>query len=205
MKYFIADLHFEHERVLIGARKEHFPTIEQWNEGMIDAIRSRVTKRDTLFILGDMVMHGIKAMAKWRMRLVGDCWLIRGNHDPSVAACQRIFGKTRVRDTFDAELLGGHRCFLSHYAHAYWPSSHRGSFHCYGHNHGQREETLDALFPARRSMDVGPENIFRKLGKWGPISEVEILDLLEDQPGHDLVSFYHDLQGRYRTDSVGSH
>lgn len=204
MKYFISDLHFEHENVLIGLRREHFPTIEQWDEGMLAEIRSRVTKQDTLFILGDMVMDDRKKLAKWRSRIVGDCWLIRGNHDPSIEACQQIFGRTRVRDTFEAKLAGEHKCFLSHYPHAYWPCSHRGSFHLYGHMHGQREATLDEMFPARRAMDVGPENIYRMTGHWGPISETEILDLLADQPGHDFVSFYRDLQGCYQTGSDGN-
>jgi hypothetical protein len=43
------------------------------------------------------------------------------------------------------------RIFVSHYPHAYWPRSHKGCLHVYGHVHAEREATLDAALPGRRS------------------------------------------------------
>lgn len=199
-KYFIADLHYGHSNVRIGERAKYFPTQKDWDEGITAAILERVGKGDTLFILGDMTMDNKKTMARFRSRLVGDVWLIRGNHDPSLPACRDVFGKTRVRSTHETKIIGGHKVFMSHYPHAYWPSSHRGSFHVYGHMHGQREGTLNRLFPGRRAMDVGCENIFRTVWHWGPISEYEIVGYLGGRGGHDNVKFYEDLQGSYRSE-----
>ena len=197
MKFFIADLHLKHEAVRIGPRLKHFPTQRDWDQAMLDNILSRVTKHDTLFLLGDTVMDDRKELARFRSKLKGDIWCIRGNHDPSHKGCSSIFGFNRVRETYETKLAGEHKCFLHHYAQAYWPSSHRGAFHLYGHCHMQREETLDIAFPGRRSMDVCPENVYRIFGHWGPVSEHEILDHLGGRPGHDPVEFYINYQGKY--------
>jgi calcineurin-like phosphoesterase family protein len=83
-----------------------------------------------------------------------------------------------------------HQVFISHYPHAYWPSSHHGSFHFYGHCHTQREETLDQVFPGRRSIDVGVDNAALLFNDYIPLSERCLIDYLIQQPGHDPVSFY---------------
>ena len=43
---------------------------------------------------------------------------------------------------------GGHRVFLSHYAHRTWPGSCNGAYHFYGHSHG-------TIPHYGRSRDVG--------------------------------------------------
>lgn len=42
------------------------------------------------------------------------------------------------------------RIWLSHYAHRVWPQSHYGSFHLYGHSHGNLPDDERSL-----SFDVG--------------------------------------------------
>jgi len=91
--------------------------------------------------------------------------------------------------------VNGQRCWLSHYPHAYWPASHKGSFHLYGHTHDQREATLDAVFPGRRSHDAGLDTAFRRFGVHRPFTEMEVFDYLINRPGHDLPEFY---QGSYK-------
>jgi len=194
MRWFIADLHIDHAKVLIGSRGDAFETIEEWQDVILANINSRVEKNDQLFLLGDFAFKNIQ---KWRQRLrQGDIWLIRGNHDPSYDRCVEAFGKRNVRETFMTK-LGDTPCWLSHYAHAFWPSSHRGAYHLYGHTHGMREETLNTWMPGRRSMDVCPETIFDATARWGPINEWQILDYLRGRDGHDQVQFYKDERGEY--------
>lgn len=194
MKWFISDPHIEHEKVLVGKRREAFPTLDDWQRGFVEGVRSCVSKYDHLFILGDFIgKDDARAMAKWRRRLPGNVWLIKGNHDPSDEACARVFGAHNFRHVFMTEVCGI-PTWLSHYAHAFWPSSHRGSYHLYGHNHGMRESTLSSWMPGRRSMEVCPEVIHELTGEWRPISEEEVHAILSNRPGHDPVEFYMSKQ-----------
>lgn len=198
MRWFISDLHLDHEKVLIGIRKEHFPTLLEWSQGILEAINSSVQSGDSLYLLGDIAFHDIQ---KWRQKIrAGDLWLIRGNHDPSWSQCHNAFGRTRVRDVYQAKLCN-EPCWLSHYPHAFWPKSHYGAYHLYGHMHGQREETLDEWMPQRRSVDVCPETIYELLGRWGPINEEELLDHFKQRSGHDPVDYYRKRRGDYQRGS----
>jgi calcineurin-like phosphoesterase family protein len=152
MKWFISDLHLDNKRLFEGFRKDHFGTMEAWQEAMIDGIRRSVRKTDQLFLLGD-IAYDPKELFRWRRKMPGQVWLIKGNHDPSDAACERVFGR-QFRYGFETKIAGT-RYWLSHYPHAFWPDSHNGSCHLYGHCHGKREETLDTWMPQRRSMEGG--------------------------------------------------
>jgi len=184
MKWFTADLHLGHQQSLnFPLRKGKFPTISDWDDHVLAAISHCVSKTDTLFILGDLTF---RRLAYYRQRIKGgQVWLIKGNHDPSDKVCREVFDR-QFRQTFMTK-VDGTPTWLSHYAHAYWPSSHRGAYHLYGHTHAQREEILDKLFPNRRSMDAGVDNAYRLLGEWRPFSELEIKDYLNSRSGHDPV------------------
>lgn len=117
-----------------------------------------------------------------------DIHLIWGNHD------RQNFGKHfKTAEDVTETKIGEINVFLSHYPHAYWPASHRGSYHLYGHTHAQREETLDQLFPGRRSMDVGIDNARRILGEYRPFAFEEIHAILGLREGHDGVEYYEAL------------
>lgn len=185
LTFFTADLHIDHGTL---ANYRGFTNIGEHDQLIIDGINQRVQKNDRLFILGD-----VGNILSWLKKIIcTNLYLIQGNHDK--ASIGKLF-KT-VQDT-DVIKIGEHRVFLSHYAHAYWPMSHRGSFHLYGHTHGKREETLDNLFPERRSMDCGIDNAFRLIGSYVPFSETEIIDILGSKKGHDPLSFYHPNDPKY--------
>lgn len=192
MKWFISDLHLDHANVLVGLRGEAFSTIEGWQEHMLDAINTCVQNRDHLYLLGDFLGHdrgGARELVRWRRKIrQGQLWLIQGNHDASATACSAAFGR-QFRQVMEVKVCGV-KTWLSHYAHAFWPGSHRGHYHLYGHNHGQREATLDAWMPERRSMEVCPEVIYQLTGQWRPINEEEVHAVLSQRAGHDPLSFY---------------
>jgi calcineurin-like phosphoesterase family protein len=196
MKWFISDLHLDNKRLFEGFRKDHFGTMEAWQEAMIDGIRRSVRKTDQLFLLGD-IAYDPKELFRWRRKMPGQVWLIKGNHDPSDAACERVFGR-QFRYGFETKIAGT-RYWLSHYPHAFWPDSHNGSCHLYGHCHGKREETLDTWMPQRRSMEVSPEVLYGITSEWRPIGEMEIWAWMHDRTGHDHVSFYDKWDAYQRT------
>lgn len=169
--YFTADPHLGHTLTI----RPFSP--EDWDEHFIEQTNKVVQWDDRLFVLGDFAWRaGESYLRRIRCKNVH---LIIGNHDKMSIA--RLF-KT-CEDVAEIR-LGDQKIWLSHYAHAYWPASHRGSIHLYGHNHGRYEDILDLAFPGRRAMDVCPDRAFELFGEWRPFSQDEILTRLLARPGH---------------------
>lgn len=190
--FLTADLHFNHPAIC-GMSNRRFASVDEHDDYLISQINATVGRHDRLIIQGDVAW---KNFASLRMRI--NCkhlWLIWGNHDkasfrPCFSRCEKTLEiKVGIKGT-------QHKLFMSHYPHAYWPASHHGSLHTYGHVHDQREETLDACFPGRRSTDVGVDTAKRLLGAYRPFSEFEIIDMLTKRPGHDDVQFYEDYRAQ---------
>lgn len=184
LTFFTADLHISHG-LLANVRGLD---VNIHDELIIEGINKRVRVTDRLYILGD-----VGDIKSWLQQIVcKNLYLIMGNHDK--ASIGKLF-KT-VEDVAMVK-IGKEKVFLSHYAHAYWPMSHRGSYHLYGHTHSKREDTLDILFPDRRSMDCGVDNAYKIIGEYVPFSETEIMALLGPRKGHDPLSFYHPDEAEY--------
>lgn len=180
--YFTADTHFQHFRI-IELMNRPFQTIEEHDAQLVHFINDTVQERDRLYILGDFAMkdpEGSRALI--RCKNIIFLW---GNHDPN--KLKRVYPE--VNDVLEHK-FEDQKIFMSHYPHAYWPSSHHGSMHLYGHCHGMREATLNQLFPARRSMDCGVDEAKRLLGAYRPFSLKEIQELILQRSGHDLVEWY---------------
>lgn len=195
--HFTSDPHIAHENILaITFRK--FSSIEEHNGLMIENINRQVAKYDRLYILGDVVWGFEQSwMAQIRCK---NKHLIYGNHDKSilgkyfVSCAETAEIKLELPERWRKDEDKSVRVYLNHYANAYWPGSHRGSLHLYGHTHAQREVTLSTAFPGRRSMDVGVDAAKITLGEYRPFTDDEVLDLLMPQPGHDNLSYYRRLQ-----------
>ena len=185
MKWFTADNHFDHAKI-IGkmGRDGGYATVDDHNRALIDNLNSYVERTDFLYILGDFAFQ---RAPYWRSQIrCKNIVFVKGNHDRTLGSL-RAFGTVREQVVLK---MGADKAYLSHYPHAYWPSSHYGSFHFYGHCHRQREGTLDSLFPGRRSIDVGVDNAWHYFRCHRPFSEMELREILQDRPGHDLKEFY---------------
>ena len=155
--YYTSDQHFDHEGVL-GMNNRPFKTVEEMNDALVTATNAKVGRSDSLYILGDFAW---KRPQFHRRRITcKNIVFIIGNHDKHLAS-KNTFGT--CHDIKVAKFSTGDKVILCHYPMAYWPSSHRDAYHLYGHMHTQREETLDTLFPDRRSMDIGVPNAFALL------------------------------------------
>jgi calcineurin-like phosphoesterase family protein len=178
--FFTADIHFGHDRILQIAARGCFRSVEVHDDYLADSINVTVGAEDRLFILGDFAWRAEESYL--RQINCRNVHLIIGNHDRGRSV--KLFktaepvAEIKIRDS---------KTFLSHYPHAYWPSSHHGSFHLYGHTHDQREAILDDFWPKRRSMDVGMDTAKRLLGSYRPFSEDEIYERLRFRTGHDPV------------------
>ncbi len=138
-----ADTHFGHKKV-IKYSKRPFDSIEEMHAIIIENWNKVVHPRDVVWHLGDFCWG--RNPEQYRKPLNGQIHLCLGNHDAK--------NKNRLIPLFnwvgDVRYLKyrKERFFLSHYAHRTWRRSNRGSYHLYGHSHGD-------LPSFRRSMDVG--------------------------------------------------
>jgi calcineurin-like phosphoesterase family protein len=153
-KFFTADLHFSHHGILRYCPDTRpFKDAVEMDVAILRAINDRIDADDLLYILGDFCVGGCKEYVQHlfhsiRCRKI----LVLGNHD--VDKKGRIIRSlrdlpwnqppTHALTTTDEGCL----VHLSHYAHRVWPGSHRGSYHFYGHSHGN-------LPSIGKSIDVG--------------------------------------------------
>ena len=138
--WFTADTHFGHA---LMARMRGFTYIEEMDFELITRWNLLVEPQDTVWHLGDFAWRDAE---QYRPQLNGSIHLIRGNHDDKTSRLLRC-GFASVRDVHYLRHQS-QKIFLSHYAHRVWRSSHHGSWHLYGHSHGD-------LPDHGRSTDVG--------------------------------------------------
>ena len=77
MKYVTADTHFNHKNIL-KFRNGYGSTVEEHNETVLDKINSSCTKKDHLYILGDVIFGDDYSILERINPLVT---VIPGNHD----------------------------------------------------------------------------------------------------------------------------
>jgi len=114
---------------------------------------STITKKDTVYILGDFSLGKREETEKILDKLHGAKHLILGNHDRNIQNSTRFESISQIKsinhvvkdkDGEDTKLS----IILCHYPIASWNKKIHGSAHLYGHTHGRFQN--DGL-----SLDVG--------------------------------------------------
>lgn len=148
MDYFTADTHFGHANILKHCNRP-FANVHEMDETLLRNINRVVKPDDRLFHLGDFARNNIESYRKKiNCRRI---YLIRGNHEYSSIFDEKLF--TYVTDLYyykgniDGDSI---EIALCHYAMRTWHKSHYGSWHLYGHSHGQLADDPNSL-----SFDVG--------------------------------------------------
>ncbi|KAF3884334.1 MULTISPECIES: metallophosphoesterase family protein [Nostocales] len=153
MIWFTADTHFGHKNILEYTNRP-FSSIEEMDETLIENWNSKVSSSDRVYHLGDVGLCSPNKLRKILERLNGNIYLIRGNHDKSAEACKERFEwiedyyELTVQDSEESQ--GKQLIVLLHYAMRVWQASHYGTYHLYGHSHGQLPDD-----PTLLSFDVG--------------------------------------------------
>ena len=80
MDYYIADTHFGHEQVLNECRPQ-FKTTQEMDKFIIDNINRKMTRNDTLYIIGDFSYRSKTPPTEYLEAIKPKKVLILGNHD----------------------------------------------------------------------------------------------------------------------------
>ena len=135
MIFYIADMHFGHENVIHFDNRPFADTAEM-EKCMIGYWNLRVTKNDTVYILGDTFWKDEECSIKIIKQLKGHKILIKGNHDrvsgPLKEYYDEISDYAEIRDN-------NHFVVLSHYPIIFYKNQHRGAIMLYGHVHNTKE------------------------------------------------------------------
>lgn len=148
-KLYISDMHFYHNALNKQMDCRGFKNHEEMNAYMIEQWNKKVTKKDEVYILGDLSIAKGKATNEIVRQLNGRLYLIQGNHDSFLS--DKEFDKTRFRWIKPyAEIKDNHRLVvLSHYPvfcyNRQYAKNEEGkelSYMLYGHVHNTQDEKL---------------------------------------------------------------
>lgn len=172
MEWFTADTHFGHAKI-IQHSKRPFKHVDEMDSTIIANWNRVVRNTDTVYHLGDFCYRNARDPRDYFKQLNGHIHIIWGNHDDELRKkfWNRGALSPYLRSAQDVKYLHlhGEKIYLSHYAHRTWRSSHHGSWHLYGHSHGQ-------LPNYHKSMDVGVDP-----NKYVPVSFEEIKSYMDTQ------------------------
>jgi len=152
--FFTADTHWSHANIIKHCNRP-WKTVEEMNEALIENWNKTVSKRDTVYHLGDFAMipkqdgvDSMKLYRKLRFRLNGKIHIIIGNHD---RMSQDVYSTFSEVIDFGKEIkIDKEKVTICHYPMRSWNASFHGSMHLFGHVHSRLENVDTGV-----SCDVG--------------------------------------------------
>jgi|AntAceMinimDraft_18_1070375.scaffolds.fasta_scaffold08879_3 calcineurin-like phosphoesterase family protein len=146
------------------------------NEWLVkEVINKWISKKDTIFFIGDLSLAKRVEAEKFIDRLNGNKFLIVGNHDKNLWNSTR-FSQITLRKDFTYSRFGINiHIVLDHFPLASWNRKVHGSWHLYGHVHGRFKNN-------GLSFDVGIDNselLTITGGIHRPLNLFEIVKIME--------------------------
>lgn len=171
MIYFTSDLHLGYPKV-IKNRNRPFDTVEEMNETLIANYNSLVSKKDTVYLLGDLTQKLEPQEANSLLsRLNGKKTLLIGNHDKYKKYDAKIF-----KEMCDYKYLTDKKVpiALMHYPILARNRYRHGSMMLHGHIHSTGEYNERNRVEGIRRYDVGVD-----ANHFYPVSLDEIWEFFE--------------------------
>lgn len=151
-----SDHHFGHQSIITKFQFRPFSDCEEMEEELIKRHNSVVKPSDRVVFIGDMFWRSCSDPIGIAKRMNGQMHYVEGNHEEvwlkHSGLCDRFITVTESYkvDLAPYGITEAKYLFCAHFAHRVWPSSHLGSWHAYGHSHGQLPDD-----PRAKSLDVG--------------------------------------------------
>lgn len=169
MKYFTADTHFSHEKILILANRP-FKNLSDMEEVIVKNWNSKVTNSDDIYIIGDFMYRGNGHDANRILkRLKGRKCLITGNHEQYLKDSTFDHSQFEWVKDYHSFKENRQKYVLFHYPILEWDGHYRGAIHLYGHVHGNDEKRFKSIL-SPNAINVGVD-----VNDFTPVSQVEIL------------------------------
>lgn len=158
-----SDLHFSHKGVLKFCPAERpFSSVEEMNEALIDNWNRTVTKRDTVWVLGDVSFAKTwEETAGLLDQLKGNKNLILGNHDLHVPISTWL---TKFRKAVPLRIVDN--MILTHIPVHHSQLEFRWSHNVHGHLHNKVVLHEDSHKPDARYINVSCEHTGLKPLAW---------------------------------------
>lgn len=179
--YWGSDHHFFHDNIIKYCNRP-FKDADEMTSKFISSWNKKVPKNAEVYYLGDFTMGGSSSFEEIKSiisQLNGKITFIKGNHDndelwrkiekaklPNVVAVLDVCIRTFIRPDGNKQKI-----HMNHYPLRSWDGSYHGSWHLYGHEHGQMEMH-------GKSMDIGVDTR-EDYSLW---SLSEICQILDNQP-----------------------
>lgn len=164
--WFTSDTHFGHSNIIKYCNRP-FSSSDEMNERLIENWNASIKPGDSVYHLGDFSFMDFDSTKKFAVRLNGNKFLVKGNHD-NMRNVLNLGAFQWVKDYF--ELRDGKRFIvLSHFPFLTWNKSHHGSWHLHGHTHGTLKKE-DGIC----RYDVGVD-----CHEFSPISIDKIIDVMK--------------------------
>lgn len=153
--YVTSDLHLGHRN--IHKFRTNFSSPEENTEVLIDGILSTVNKKDTLYVLGDVIFSesGLYAFMEVASR-ISNVQIILGNHCTEtnarlgyVAQLDQMFSTVKVHGMTKYKRKGYSKAWMTHAP--IHPIELRGAINIHGHTHNQ-------IIPDVNYFNACPEN-----------------------------------------------
>jgi len=158
--WFTSDTHFGHENIIQYCNRP-FASVQEMDEKLIENWNHTVKPDETIYHLGDFTLAGGDTARVYFQRLDGKINVVPGGHDWKWLREEEYYSRSGHRVTILPPLHtikvphpdqdAPQHVVLCHYAMRVWDRSHYGSWHLYGHSHGN-------LPPLENSLDVGVDN-----------------------------------------------
>ena len=151
--FFTSDHHFGHENIIRFSNRP-FKDAREMNEELIKRWNEKIKPNDKVYHLGDVGLTYKENLETVLKQLNGDIYLIRGNHEGAAEQNSNYF--KWIKDYHELKVKdpdcknGVQRIVLLHYAMRVWRGDYRGTWHLYGHSHGNLPDKKDRL-----AFDVG--------------------------------------------------
>jgi calcineurin-like phosphoesterase family protein len=147
-KFFTSDTHLFHENIIKYCSRP-FKNRDEMNATIVKNWNSVVADLDDVYHDGDVAV-GVQPgddLNGMLYALKGRIHLIRGNHEKAAERCAKRF--EWIKDYHELN-IGKQNIVLFHYAMRVWHRSHKGSWHLYGHSHGDLPEIIGV-----NAFDIG--------------------------------------------------
>lgn len=155
--FITSDEHYGH-RFIIEACDRPFASVEEMNEAIVERHNKKVPNKQSYLTIhaGDMFWRTMSEMDARRIihRLHGRHAFLYGNHDELIEKTPTLCAEFEWARGIDKEntshslYFNKKRIVISHFAQRVWQKSHQGSWHVYGHSHGE-------LPSHGKSFDIG--------------------------------------------------